>query len=89
MCQLKEYTNPRINKAADYLYSQVFLVTKCKQIATDVGNHELSETFTQIETLARMAVDELRLLEEELFPPAQPDNNRSISDTEKPHLLEA
>ena len=89
MCQLKEYTNPRINKAVDCLYSQVFLVTKCKQIATDVGNHELAETFAQIETMARMAVDELRLFEEELLPSTQADSNRSTSSTEKPHLLEA
>ena len=80
MSQLKEYTNPRINKAVEYLYSQVFLVTQCKQVAADDGNHELAEKFAQAEAMARLAVEELRLFEAEVFAAFEPSKKPGSVD---------
>lgn len=83
MHQLKEYTNPRIGKAVDCLYSQVFLVTQCKQVSADDGNHELAERFAQIEAIARLAVEELRLFEAEMLAPFESVSKHLTSKGEK------
>ncbi|MDR1359598.1 MAG: hypothetical protein LBJ82_01340, partial [Deltaproteobacteria bacterium] len=66
----KEFTQPRIGKAVDCLYAQTYFVTKHKQAAIDAGNRELAEAFAHVEAVARAAVEELHLLEVELFAPA-------------------
>ena len=59
MYTLKEYQNPKINKAVTYLYAQVFLLTQRRQIALQSGDCGLAEIFHQAETMTRLAVEEL------------------------------
>lgn len=64
--EIKEHSNKHAGKAVEHLYAMVYGLTGCQESALESGNTALADTFGFYVKLARMAVDELNLLDNEL-----------------------